>query len=484
MVYLKPRIDIQLSNRKIGGIRMSKSIINRIKKGIAVGLVVGITMISTIIPVLADEPQQPQISPWSIRTLNEGEKYGIYPMAWYIDGFQENIPESKVETLLEKVAQKLSELKLEKDEAFSPQVYTGDGTRGAVLMGLYNQLACYQLPEELELNDDPILYMQQRGILNGTDQGLELEEPCTVEQATVFATRLIADTYRAAQAGAKGLMWQVSKGENILYLLGSIHIGNSSLYPLSEQVKDAFSQSDMLVVEANILGGQEGLEEFIQAAMYSDGTVLSEHISEEAYEKCVQVLQMYGLPGNAYDEFKPWSVANDLAVIASSNSDSLEGGAEAATLGIDMYFLTGAMLTGKPVVELEGIMYQAELFNNLSPEMQGEYLNSVLDEVLNPESNEGSKSAALLKLWTEQWYQGDIEGFASSYSDAVGEEKGEFEQMLFGKRDQDMAEKLIQLLEKDGKMTYFVVVGAGHLVEEGTVIDQLEEKEYVVKIVE
>ncbi|HHX62130.1 MAG TPA: TraB/GumN family protein [Epulopiscium sp.] len=463
---------------------MRTSIINRIRKGIAVGLVIGTTMISTVVPVLANEPQQPQISPWSIGTLNEGEKYGIYPMAWYIDKFQESIPEDKIVTLLDNVAQKLLELELEKDETFSPQVYVEDGTRGAILAGLYNQLACYQLPEELGFNDDPVVYMQQRGILNGTDQGLALEEACTVEQATVFATRLIEDTYRAAQVGAKGLMWQVSKGENTLYLLGSIHIGDTSLYPLSEQVRDAFNQSDMLIVEANILGGQEGLDEFIQAAMYSDGSILPEHVSEETYEKCVQVLGQYGLPVNAYDEFKPWCVANDLSVIVSSNSDSLQGGAEAATLGIDRYFLTIAMLTGKPVAELEGIMYQAELFNSLSPEMQEEYLNSVLDEVLNPESSEGSKSAALLKLWTEQWYQGDIEGFTSSYSDAIGEEKGEFEQMLFGKRDQDMAKKLIQLLEKDGKTTYFVVIGAGHLVEEDTVIDQLKEKGYVVEVVE
>lgn len=462
---------------------MSKSIINRIRKGIAVGLVVGTTMISTIVPILANEPQQPQISPWSIGTLNEGEKYGIYPMGWYIDGFQESIPEDKIGTLLDKVAQKLSELELEKNETFTPQVYTEDGTRGAVLTGLYNRLACYKLPEELELNDDPVAYMQQRGILNGTDQGLELEAPCTVEQAAVFATRLIEDTYRAAHAGAKGLMWQVSKGENTLYLLGSIHVGNTSLYPLSRQIKDAFSQSDMLIVEANVLGGQENLDEFIKAAMYSDGSILSNHISEETYEKCVKVLEQYGLPSNAYDEFKPWSVANDLTVILSSNSNSVEGGAEAATLGIDMYFLTIAMLTGKPVAELEGIIYQAELFNSLSPAMQEEYLNSVLDEVLNPESSEGSKSADLLKLWSKQWYQGDIEGFASSYSDAVGEEKGEFEQMLFGKRDQDMAEKLKELLEKDGNMTYFVVVGAGHLVEEDTVIDQLRDKGYKVEVI-
>ena len=462
---------------------MKKSLLSKIRKSIALSLAIGTTMISTIVPVLGNEPQQPQISQWSIGTLNEGEKYGIYPMGWYTDGFQESIPADKLNTLLDNVAQKLSELELEKDETFKAKAYTEDGTRGAVLTGLYNRLAFYQLPETLGLKDDTVAYMQQRGILNGTDKGLELEEACTVEQAAVLASKLIEDTYSAVGAGAKGLMWKVAKEENVLYLLGSIHIGDTSLYPLQQTVKDAFKQSDMLIVEANVLGGQEGLDEFIKAAMYSDGTILPNHIAEETYEKCIKVLEQYGLPGNAYDEFKPWSVANDLTVIASSSSNTLEGGAEAATLGIDMYFLTAAMLTGKPVAELEGIMYQAELFNSLSSEMQEEYLNAILDEILNPETEEAPKSAETLKLWSKQWYQGDIDGFVNSYGAQIGEEKDEFQQMLFGKRDQDMVDKLIKLLEKDGKSTYFVVVGAGHLSVKDTVIDQLTNKGYVVETV-
>ena len=53
--------------------------------------------------------------------------------------------------------------------------------------------------------------------------------------------------------------------------------------------------------------------------------------------------------------------------------------------------------------------------------------------------------------------------------------------MLFGQRDQDMADKLADLLEKDDEVTYFVVIGAGHLVKAGTVRDQLENKGYVVE---
>lgn len=460
---------------------MKKSLFNKTRKGIALGLAIGTTMISTIVPVLANEVPQPQISTWSIGTLNEGEKYGIYPMAWYYDGFQESISQDKLNILVGNVDEKLSGLELEKDETFKPKAYEEDGTRGAVLTALYNSLASYKLPDVLGDIDDPIDYMQQRGIVKGTNKGLVLEEACTVEQATVFVTKLIEDTYSTLGAGSKGLMWKVTKGENTLYLLGSIHIGDTNLYPLQQTVKDAFKESDVLVVEANVLGNQEGLDDFIKAAMYADGTKLQDNVSEETYKKCMKVLEQYGFPADTYDQFKPWVIANELSVVAASNANSLEEGAQAGALGIDMYFLTTGMLIDKPVVELEGMMYQAGLFNGLSSEMQEEQLNAALDSILNPDSEEASQTVEALNLWLEQWYKGDIAGFASSFATDVEASQGEFEAMLFGKRDKDMADKLAGFLEKDGKTTYFVVVGAGHLVVKDTVIDQLKNKGYVVE---
>jgi len=53
------------------------------------------------------------------------------------------------------------------------------------------------------------------------------------------------------------------------------------MWQVSEQVRDAFNQSNALTVEANVLDGQEGLDKFIQAAMYSDGSILPEHVSEK-----------------------------------------------------------------------------------------------------------------------------------------------------------------------------------------------------------
>ena len=459
---------------------MKKDWLNKIRKSIALGLIVGTTMVSTVVPVLGNEPAQPQISQWSIGTLNEGEKYGIYPVGWYADRFQEGVTEDKLDILLSNVERKISELELEKDPTFIAVDDQKDGSRGSVLAALYNSLASYKLPVELESNKgDAVAYMQKRGILNGTNKGLELEEVCTLEQATVFASKLIEDTYNASGSGAKGLMWEVKHEGNTIYLLGSIHVGDTSLYPIRKEVKDAFKESDVLVVEANAMN-QQGLEEFMQIGKYADGTKLHDNVSEEIYAKCVAFLEKMGLPTDVYDDFKPWIVSNELSVMMMADTDSLEDSAMASLCGIDMYFLTSAMVTEKPVAELESLSYQANLFNDMPVELQEEQLSQTLDAVLDPDSQVASESVETLKLWFEKWYAGDIDGFTSSFLSENEKSSSEFEAMLFGKRDRDMADKLGQLLEKEGETTYFVVIGAGHLVVKDTVRDQLENKGYLV----
>lgn len=446
------------------------------------GALIVTTILLTIVPILASEEQL--ISRWAVGALNEGEKYGIYPTTWYDENFKGNIQLDKLNNLLEMVDAKLLGLNLEKNKEYTYQGYIVDGTREDVLTALYNIANQYELPKELTITEyDPIGYMQYRGILNGTNKGLELENPCTVEQAVVFATRIIEDIYNVTNAGAKGLMWKVSNGENQLYLLGSIHIGDTNLYPIRKVVKDAFEQSDMLIVEANVLGNQEEMNKFIQQAMYTDGTTLHDHVTQETYEKCMKVFEQYGLPGEVYIQFKPWSIANDVAVLAGSSSSSLEEGAQAATLGIDMYFMTSSLVKGKPIMELEGLAYQARLFDSLSLETQEEYLNSPLDNILEPDPNPDQNASKLVSMWKKQWYEGNISGF-NSYLDSTEEEQSEFEKMLFGKRDKDMTDKLITLLESDEPGTYFVVVGAGHLVVEDMIIDQLNDKGYMIEFVE
>ena len=437
--------------------------------------------------VLAEEAPAPApalspISPWSVPTLHEGEKYGIFPLEWYYDGFfQSPISSDKFASLINDTIDKLDAIGLTKKATKLALPAAADKiTRDTVAQTLYAILAQYELPEAFGIGSlESIEYLRNKGIIFGTKQGLELDKPATVEQAVVLASRLVQFAYDTADAGAKGLMWKVTHEGNTLYLLGSIHVGIPEMYPMHKDVRDAMQGADALYVEANLQSGdQEAMAYFNQTMVYTEGTTVKDHISKETYERVQKASEKLGLPAQAFDAYKPWVITNNLSLLTLVESPQELG--QASALGVDMYYIGRSMFAGMPIEELEGVKFQADLLSGVPLEDQVKELNEVLDAVLaNADNSKEAKEFEELQLL---WAKGDLEGFSKSFEE-TGETESESSQRLFGERDKNMAKKLVELLEADGKATYFVVVGAGHLVIEDMVIDQLKDKGYKVEFV-
>ncbi|WP_405081498.1 TraB/GumN family protein [Paenibacillus chitinolyticus] len=417
----------------------------------------------------------PSISTWSLSTLNEGEKYGIYPMGWYYDGkFQQAIDAAKFTSLIESTAAKLDQLGFGKKDLPLPVSENKVITRDTVMRAMYGLLARYELPASFGIgSSSPIEYLQQKGIVQGSSEGLELDQPCTAEQAAVLASRLVEFSYDTAGQGAKGVFWKVKHNHNTLYLLGSVHLGIPEMYPLQKNIREAFEASDDLWVEADTLSGD--MSYFANLMVYDDGTKIQDHVSKETYEKLQKVLKKMEIPEQAFEEYKPFAVSSNLSML--SLFDQPEQITAASASGIDHYFLTKALLTGKPVHELEGIKLQADVFNSLSPEAQEKDLNSLLDTLLADGGKEGADSFKQLQL---DWSKGDAKGVADGLVRG-GLMEGELNKNLIGERDKNMAKKIADLLEKDGERTSFVVVGSAHYVVKDMVIDQLKAKGYDVQ---
>lgn len=434
-----------------------------------------VVLLTTLAPVWADESPQMDISTWAISQLNEGEKYGIFSIEWYYDQFKSEISEERLNSLLEGVDAKLSEIK--DKVAFEPIETKQNYTREDVALRLYNVLASYGLTDD----QTPIAFMQSWGILNGGSNGLMLDSSCNTEQAVLMGINTVLQSYRKLEEGSKGVFWKVENKGNTVYLLGSIHLGTTDIYPLNETLVNAYNASDVLLVEANLLNQTEGIEYFMSKAAFSDGTTLDKVISPELYEKTSKALELFGIDIALYNGLKPWSVANDLNAYSMMFDQSTNAVSEKSAAGIDMYFILNAFLEQKPIYELEGVAYQADLFDGLTPAFQATYLESIVDGILTPSEDPDDSSAALLNSWFEYWEAGDLESFKASFT-AANSASGESEltTMLFGKRDVDMADKITTLLEGTTPTTYFVVVGAGHLIVDGNIVELLTEKGYKV----
>src|SRR6266702_2529007 len=107
----------------------------------------------------------------------------------------------------------------------------------------------------------------------------------------------------AYKPGAPFLMWKVSSKTNSAYVLGSVHLGDKSLYPLPAAIEDAFKSSSVLIVEVDIRKVDPSqMQALMLAAAYPPGDDLFKHISPETHAKLTAYFSAYHPPPEIFSK--------------------------------------------------------------------------------------------------------------------------------------------------------------------------------------
>lgn len=252
---------------------------------------------------------------------------------------------------------------------------------------------------------------------------------------------------------------------NTVYLLGSIHVANVGLYPLSPVIENAFRDSQVLVVEADVTKASrpEFQESLQQLSSYGDGKTLKNQLSSDLYAKLSDALQRADISEKAVSNMRPWSVA---VTVMTRYLTKL---GIHPRYGIDLHFLEQAG-NRKPIIELESVEQQLKMLSSLSDEQQALFLSYTLLDLHNTE--------AIITDMLTAWKTGDtraMERFVFDVSDKQ-ETMVEIFDIMFNQRNQRMSEKILPLLGDD--QNYFVVVGAGHLVGQQNILTILQKYGY------
>ncbi|WP_077622646.1 TraB/GumN family protein [Sediminibacillus massiliensis] len=286
-----------------------------------------------------------------------------------------------------------------------------------------------------------------------------------------------ADHKKASENAEAPFFWRVNDGDTTVYLLGSIHVGNKEMYPMDQVVEDAYESSDSVVVEADILQAPEEMfgDDFMAKAVYADGSLLSDRISEEAYDQLSVHVNDYSLEGLTMSElnhFKPWFIEILLSDFLMSEEESLT-----SQYGIDYHFLQRAEEDNKQILELEGVNEQFKFISEMPEDLQIKSLENSL-EIMKEETG-GNAIQTLI----EAWQSGSEEKLASIVSgdtDASLTDLVAYETELMEKRNTKMAEKIENYLREGSGETYFVVVGAAHYLADFG-LDNLLDNDFTVE---
>lgn len=257
----------------------------------------------------------------------------------------------------------------------------------------------------------------------------------------------------AHAAEATPLLYEVKSDTNTVYLFGTIHVGASSMYPLNASVNQAFDKAGVLALEADPTD-QNALVAAMSMALYPPPDNLERHITPALYARVKAALPAVGIPLDYARNLRPHLLAMLISI-----TEVQRLGYE-PTLGLDVHFATLAKASGKPIVQLESMAQQMELFNNLPPEAQEGMLQATLDSI-----SEGRSREELDELVTA-WSHGDpdaiLRAIQREFEGLDAKSAQRLQASLYDERNRSMADDVEAMLR--GSRPHFVAIGAGHLV--------------------
>jgi uncharacterized protein len=272
----------------------------------------------------------------------------------------------------------------------------------------------------------------------------------------------------AAEPRDRGLFYEVRAGAAVAYLLGSIHVGSADLYPMRPEIESAFDRADTTVVEITLdaQSTERMKAELVRAMTYPAGDSLQAHLSTATQSALQEFLTQSGLPEQMFTRLRPWAAAVLVTTLELQKADY------SAENGMDVYFQRRAAQSGKPVVALETAQEQLELLTRIDEPTQ----DLMLRESLQDRETLGETLSGALVAWKK----GDADGLARALLEPMRtDEYQALFDSIFLQRNRRMCEAVKGYLSKGG--THFVVVGSGHLVGQGGVVDLLSHAGYTVQ---
>jgi uncharacterized protein len=278
-------------------------------------------------------------------------------------------------------------------------------------------------------------------------------------------TLVIFIFFTAANAAAESSVWQVSSAKASVYLAGSCHVLRASDLPLPAEFETAYQKSRRIVLEAPIddLEKPEFLARLMQAAIYSDGTTLKQHISPAAYALTENFCEERNYPMEQFQMFRPWMLTMSLTMLEMARI-----GAD-ATNGVDRLFNEKAKQDGKKIGSLETVDQQISFLTAMDETMGDDQIEETIDELRQV----GVKGPQILNAWKE----GDDIKLEELNLKELKAHPRVYQALLV-----DRNRRWIKDIEAylSGPENTMVIVGVAHLVGSDGIISLLRKRGYKV----
>lgn len=284
----------------------------------------------------------------------------------------------------------------------------------------------------------------------------------------LFCIAIIVVTGLSASAqenSGKQFLWKVQKDSATVYLVGSIHMLDESVYPLPWQYIEAFNSSERLILEMNLdsldLGMVTGL--LLKRGVYTDDRTLKTVLPDDTWQLAKAKVEAFGFDITMMNKFRPWFVMLTISAL------EMQKRGFKAEHGLDMHFYNMAKEKGLPISGLESLADQVMMFDDVP--------DSVQVKVLQHSLVEDDTQKDQLEDIVDAWRNGDTERIEEIVMGDLKASPEAYDAVLV-KRNHNWYPKIRRILTKKG--TTFVVVGAGHLIGAEGLLELLRRDGYQV----
>ena len=264
-------------------------------------------------------------------------------------------------------------------------------------------------------------------------------------------------------------MWVVRTKDSTVYLLGTIHALKPGVNWRSDKLAAAFLSSGEYWMEADIQEDPAIAGTYALNFGTDSRNPLSEKLSAGDYALFMKAMTARGMSEGKLRLLRPW-----LATLLLTGGIIESGGYDPMN-GVDRALETDAKGVGKAVKTFETPVEQLSFLAHLAPEVELEMLVQTLGELR--ENNKGSVGE--IDALSAAWLAGDTQGLGAVGFEKMRKEAPAVFDVIITKRNAAWVPKIAELLKTPG--TYFIAVGAGHLIGKGGVPELLKAKGYKVE---
>lgn len=265
---------------------------------------------------------------------------------------------------------------------------------------------------------------------------------------------------------AESPVWKVTKGDDVVYVGGTIHILNQSDYPLPTVFDTAYQDSQKLVfeVDTEAMSSPQMQQKMAAMMMNKSGENWLDLLSEKNRKKLTEETTKLGLPLGKLSAMNP-----NFAILMIYQMDMMKKGLVNAE-GVEKYYTHQGKQDQKRFGHLETIEQQLALLAKEPDENFDQDVGYFLEKMAETET-----------IWNElrsAWRTGDFAMLEKLTIDEFKAYPDVYDELLV-ERNHNWIPQIEAMFDAEG--IEFVMVGAAHLVGEDGVLRLLKDKGYRVE---